>query len=357
MEDKHSKTETPSGHKLQKARERGEVFVSRDMISCISLASATMLFIFCLQFFLSIIIKKLRSYLAQITLIASNDNFSATILHIGRTALYDCAIFIFITTSIVAICVILGYAIQYNGFLFSTTSISIDWKRISVLAGFRRIFSTRTFVDLLKGICKICSITYLLYISICDEARMMFSTYQLDLHYSLILLFNLIKKLLLYTCAALLIIGAMDYWYQRRNYMQKMMMSKQERKDEYRQYEGSPEVKSKIRSLRQNIARKNMLRNVKKASVVITNPTHYAVALEYKIDIMSAPVVVAKGLDFLALKIISEAKKYKIPLMANPALARLLYYSVKLDQEIKQEHYAAVAKIISYIMKLQEQTT
>jgi len=151
------------------------------------------------------------------------------------------------------------------------------------------------------------------------------------------------------------LVGALalfDFVWQRRSFMKRMRMSLQEVKDEYKQSEGDPKIKAKIRSMQMQRSRSRMMANVPKASVVITNPTHYAIALQYDHGSMGAPVVVAKGVDAIALKIREVATEHKIPLVENRPLARALYASAELDQPIPVEHYAAVAEVISYVLRI-----
>lgn len=162
-----------------------------------------------------------------------------------------------------------------------------------------------------------------------------------------------IVVLLIFTVViAVLVIAVADYAYQKYQHLKKLRMTKQEVKDEYKQMEGDPLVKSRIRQVRMERARHRMMNAVPRADVVIVNPTHYAVALEYKMEKMDAPVVVAKGLDNLALRIREIAEEHDIPIVENPPLARALFASVELDQSIPAEHFKAVAEVIGYVMQL-----
>jgi flagellar biosynthetic protein FlhB len=158
----------------------------------------------------------------------------------------------------------------------------------------------------------------------------------------------MLRPIAMMVCA----LALFDFVWQRRSFMKRMKMSLQEIKDEYKQSEGDPKIKGKIRQLQMKRSRSRMMANVPKASVVITNPTHYAIALQYDHGAMAAPVVVAKGVDALALKIREIAGEHKIPLVENRPLARALYASAEIDQPIPVEHYAAVAEVISYVLKI-----
>ena len=165
---------------------------------------------------------------------------------------------------------------------------------------------------------------------------------------------NIVVLLLFSVAIAVLVIAIADYAYQKYSHLKKLRMTKQEVKDEYKQVEGDPLVKSRIRQVRMERARRRMMDNVPKADVVIVNPTHYAVALEYKMDTMEAPVVLAKGIDNIALRIKAIAEEHEIPVVENPPLARALFASAELDQTIPPEHYKAVAEVIGYVMQLKK---
>ena len=165
---------------------------------------------------------------------------------------------------------------------------------------------------------------------------------------------DIVVLLLFSVDIAVLVIAIADYAYQKYSHLKKLRMTKQEVKDEYKQVEGDPLVKSRIRQVRMERARRRMMDNVPKADVVIVNPTHYAVALEYKMDTMEAPVVLAKGIDNIALRIKAIAEEHEIPVVENPPLARALFASAELDQTIPPEHYKAVAEVIGYVMQLKK---
>jgi flagellar biosynthetic protein FlhB len=165
-------------------------------------------------------------------------------------------------------------------------------------------------------------------------------------------IFHLMTKLLIGVLSIITVMAIFDYAYQRFSFMKTMRMSKQEVKDENKQSEGDPIVKARLRSIRLNRARKRMMAAVPKASVIITNPTHFAVALVYEMGESSAPKVVAKGADHVAFKIREIAKEHDVPIVENPPLARALYANVEIDREIPPEHYKAVAEIISYVFRL-----
>ena len=207
-------------------------------------------------------------------------------------------------------------------------------------------------VESLKGIIKITVITFISILVIRPYLEKINLMPTMDTMAILSFIHKVVVLLIFTVLIAVLIIALADYAWQKYSHLKKLRMTKQEVKDEYKQMEGDPLVKSRIRQVRMERARHRMMDNVPKADVVIVNPTHYAVALEYKMETMDAPVVVAKGLDHLALRIRELAEENDIPIVENPPLARALFASVELDQAIPQEHFKAVAEVIGYVMQL-----
>ena len=232
-----------------------------------------------------------------------------------------------------------------------------DLSKLSLISGFKRLFGLDGIVNLLKGITKI----------VCWSASPPSWRYgrngskiatALDFNPAGVaaLALSLIDKMLLAALIVIAAIAALDYFYQRQRFMARHRMTRQELKDEVKQSEGDPQIKAKIRQLRFERSRKRMMAAVPEATVVITNPTHYAVALKYESGKMGAPVCVAKGMDHLALTIRLKAEEHGIPIIENPPLARALYATVEVDDEIPPEHYKAVAQVIGYVMRLAKES-
>ncbi len=249
---------------------------------------------------------------------------------------------------VAAVC---GTVIQI-GFLFATEKLHFDLTRLSPMAGFKRLFSARSGIDLLKNLAKIGTVfavaVWMAYPGLDPLARM--ASEPID--HLPGELYKLVERLLLGVLAVVTVLALADYAYSRFSFMRTMRMTKQEVKDEHKQSEGDPKIKAKLRQIRVERARRRMMANVPKASVVITNPTHFAVALQYEMGEAGAPKVVAKGTDLVALRIRELAEEHDVPIVENPPLARSLYASVEIDQEIPPEHYKAVAEIISYVFRL-----
>jgi flagellar biosynthetic protein FlhB len=238
------------------------------------------------------------------------------------------------------------------GFLWAPTKIAPQLQKISLINGVQRLFSMRTVVEFLKGLAKLVAVgavAFGLVFSAMNDIELI-SSFSLGQILDRIQLVAIL--LTAGTVAVMTVVAALDYAFQRRSFIKQMRMTKQEVRDEHKQAEGDPQIKARIRRLRMERAQKRMMAAVPEADVVITNPTHFAVALAYDMEAMSAPRLVAKGADVLAQRIREVAEENEVPLVENPPLARALYASVELDQEIPPEHYQAVAQVIGYVMRL-----
>ncbi len=248
--------------------------------------------------------------------------------------------------------ILVASSIAQSGLIWAPSKIKPEVSKISLLKGFKRMFSLRSVVEFIKGILKISLVTavgFTLAIPFLDDI-VLFPL--LDLTVSLNRILIIIVWFSLASFAVMTAIAALDYAYQRYSFTKQLKMSKQEVKDENKQSEGDPHVKARIRQIRTERAQQRMMSSVPEADVVITNPTHYAVALSYKMDDMQAPRLVAKGIDSLALRIRQVAEENDVAVVENPPLARALYAAVELDEEVPGEHYMAVAEVIGYVMRL-----
>ena len=223
--------------------------------------------------------------------------------------------------------------------------------RISPAAGLKRLFSAQALVNFTKGLVKLLVVGSVLTAMMWPERGRLMALVRSDPTAMLPLAQSLALKLLGAVVAMLAVVAAADYLFQYRQWYERQKMSLQELKEEFKQTEGDPAIKGKMKQVRTSRMRKRMIANVPKAAVVITNPTHYSIALQYERG-MEAPVCVAKGVDALALKIREVAGAHKVPIVENPPLARALHATVEVDQAIPAEHYKAVAEVIGYVMKL-----
>ncbi len=244
--------------------------------------------------------------------------------------------------------------VALGGWLFSAKAMAPKVSRMNPAAGLKRMFSTQALVELLKALGK--------FLVVLSVALLVLSAYQDDLlsiakqplDLAIMHSVEIVGWCALWMACGLIIIAAVDVPFQLWDNKQKLMMTKQEVKDEYKDSEGKPEVKSRIRQLQREAAQRRMMQAVPEADVVITNPTHFAVALKYDGDKGGAPRLVAKGGDFVALKIREIAQEHKVTVLESPALARAVYYSTELDHEIPAGLYLAVAQVLAYVYQLRQ---
>jgi flagellar biosynthetic protein FlhB len=238
------------------------------------------------------------------------------------------------------------------GPLFAPEIIKPDFSKVSPMQGFKRLFSMRSIMEFVKGILKIGIIGFVGFLLLKPFYGSIDHMVGLPVPMMMGEMQSLVLRLMSGILVVLLVVAVVDLVYQRFEHHKKMRMTKQELKDEYKQTEGDPHVRAKLRQLRQEKARTRMMQAVPEADVVITNPTHYSLALKYDPDEMDAPVLVAKGVDDVAMRIREVAKEHDIPLYENKPLARAMYDTVELDEMVPEKHYKAVAEVISYVFQL-----
>ncbi len=225
--------------------------------------------------------------------------------------------------------------------------------KISPISGFKRIFSVNSLVELIKSIAKIILIVYICYSYLKDKWPLLYSLYDMPLMQALALEAEVVTDLGIRIALVYMIIAFADFVYQKVKFKNDMKMTKQEIKEEYKQSEGDPQIKGKIRQKMREASMRRMMQNLPQADVVITNPTHYAVAIKYDPQIADAPIVIAKGEDFLAAKIKTVAKEHHIEIVENKPLARMLYANVDVGQAVPPELYQAVAEVLAFVYHLQ----
>lgn len=352
-DDEASKTEEPSERKISKAKEEGDIAISQDAKSFIMLIG--MLFIIWLV--LPLMFKWFYTY--SLKFVETPDTISTDGRHI-RLLLYDTVFTLMKILGIpFAILMVLGIfaSIAQTGFVFAPKKLEPNWNKLNIFAALPQFINMKKIVESLKGIIKITVIAFIGILVIRPYLEKVNLMPGMETMAILSFIHKVVVLLIFTVVIAVLVIAVADFAYQKYQHLKKLRMTKQEVKDEYKQMEGDPLVKSRIRQVRMERARHRMMDAVPRADVVIVNPTHYAVALEYKMEKMDAPVVVAKGLDNLALRIREMAEEHDIPIVENPPLARALFASVELDQSIPAEHFKAVAEVIGYVMQLKNPQT
>jgi flagellar biosynthetic protein FlhB len=344
--DAASKTEEPSPRKLQQARERGEVVKTPDLASLASLSAAAAVTVLA-GGWLS------RNLMAQLTpFLASPDSMSfagAGGVAIGRMAVMAAAPVIGAVLLAACVAGIAGNVLQ-TGLMFSPERLSFDLKKISPASGFKRIFGLDGLMQFLKSLLKVTLTGLLAWWVLNPHIRDLEQLPAMDPMAMMAFTVDVLKRLVFAVAAFLLMIAGADWLWQRQRFMQRMRMTKEELKEDFKQSEGDPHIKARQRQLRNERARRRMIQAVPEATVVVMNPTHFAVALKYDTSEAPAPMCVAKGLDSLALKIREVAEAHGVPIVEDPPLARALYAAVDVDEVIPPAHYEAVAKIIGFIL-------
>jgi flagellar biosynthetic protein FlhB len=346
--DDSQKTEEPTPKKLREAREKGEVARSQEVNHWfIILAFAATVGILA-PIFLAQLGRALLPFLEQPHQIVLGGDSARLVL---AELLWDVAKALALPFAATIAAALAANALQ-GGILVSAESLKPKLEKISPLAGAKRLFGQRALVEFAKGVLKLSLVGVIITLLVMPRWQVYMDLPELSIEQLLLLLRQEALRVLIGVLAAMTAIAGADYLFQRFKTMQKLRMSRQEVKDEMRQSEGDPMIKARLRQLRQERARQRMMAAVPGADVVVTNPTHFAVALKYEGEVMNAPRVVAKGVDFMAQKIREVARENGVPLVENRPLARALYDGVDIDQEVPPAHYKAVAEVIGYVMRL-----
>ncbi len=349
-ESGQDKTEDPTEKRKQDSREKGEVARSKELNTlAVMLAGAGALLVFggvLAQDLLEIM--RLNFSLPREVLL-NTDSMVQYLLHSGKIALV--AVQPILTVLLIA--AVLG-PISLGGWLFAASSLAPKFSRMNPASGLKRMFSSTALIELLKAFAKflivLCVALSVLSSDIDDLLRIAHEPLEQALIHSVLL----VGWSTLWIACGLLVIAAVDVPVQLYQSHKKLLMTKQEIRDEHKDQEGRPEVKQRIRQLQREMSQRRMMAAIPEADVVITNPTHYAVALKYDPEKGSAPVLLAKGSDFLALKIREIAVANEVLLLESPALARSIYYSTELEQEIPAGLYLAVAQVLAYVYQIRQ---
>jgi flagellar biosynthesis protein FlhB len=344
--DDSQKTEDPSSRKLQRARSQGQVVQSREINTWFMLSAGAAIVLLLGPGIAAALQRTLAAFVALEPLA---DGGISWVLVRGRLVEVAAAL---VLPMLLAVGAALGGALVQTGLVFAADKFNFDLSRLSPLAGFKRLFSVRSLVDLLKNLAKVAVVAAILGWLVLPEFDRLAELPTIPVTALPAEIRRQVMKLTLAVLAVLTAIAMSDYLYQRFAFLRQMRMSKQEVKEEFRQAEGDPMVKARLRQIRMDRARRRMMAAVPTASVVVTNPTHFAVALKYEMGEKGAPRVVAKGQDLIAQRIREIAQDAEVPVVENPPLARALYAGVEIDREIPPEHYRAVAEIIGYVFRL-----
>jgi flagellar biosynthetic protein FlhB len=349
MADEHDsdRTEDPTQKRLDEALERGDVVKSQEVSTWFVIGGGALMLAAFSGSMSGGLATTFRGIIANSYQIPVDGR--GLISMAGRIE-REILVAVALPLALLVLAALAGNVIQHR-LVWSTEQLKPKFSKISPLAGLKRMFSTQALANFAKGLIKIVVIGAVMMALLWPQRYRLEGLVQTDILGTLTLTRSLALDMLGIVVAILFLVAAADYLFQYRQWYERQKMSIREMKEEFKQSEGDPLVKGKIRQLRQARMRKRMMAAVPKASVVITNPTHYAIALQYEKG-MDAPVCVAKGVDAVALRIREVAGEHSIPVVENPPLARALHATVEIDDEIPPEHYKAVAEIIGYVMKL-----
>lgn len=344
-QDNSQKTEDPTQHKLEEARKKGDIAKSLDVpIWFLILATAGIMSA------AGPLSAMIADPLARIM-----DHPHAFRLQDGGaqqlmgSLLLSLIVPLGIIFGVIAVASVLGHLVQHRP-LWTGEKIKPDLAKLSPGKGLQRMFGAQGWVNLLKSFLKMAAITAAMIYAVWPEATAISESSQLEPAGLLAMTQAIAGRLLIAAIVVIGIIAAMDFVWQRFTYMQRMRMSRRDVRDESKQQEGDPHIRARLRQIRLERSRKRMMQNVPKSTVVITNPTHYSVALRYDPEKDAAPVCMAKGADDVALRIREKAKEHNIPIVENVPLARALFAAVEVEESVPREHFEAVAKVIGFVM-------
>ena len=345
------KTEPATQKKLEDARKEGKVARSKDLTQGIDLLV------------LFLLIKIFVGYMGErfMSLFDSTLGRMAEFMSVNQSEVSMQAFATVINNAILELFLLIWPFLVF-GFVitFIVTVYQVGWKvsmkpmepkmsKFNPINGFKRIFSKDSLFELLKSIVKVGVIAYVAYTNIVDEADSLFVLYEIHINQAIALVGEIIINFGIEISIVFIVIGLADYIYQKWKFSEDMKMTKQEVKDEYKNTEGDPQIKGRIRQKMREASQRRMMQDVPKADVVITNPTHFAVAIKYDAEVSKAPIVVAKGEDYLAQKIKEVAREHNVEIVENKPLARMLYHNVEIGAEIPPELYQAVAEVLAMV--------
>lgn len=349
-DDKASKTEEPTPKKLEEAFEKGDIAKSQEIKSWVMLLTALALVAMVSPWLTTSLKNLLAAHLAGMHEISMDgEDLASTLTDLVKSVFAILSV----PFGMALVAAFAGTLVQHKP-VFTFEKMKIDITKLSPLKGAKKMFSSQSVVEFIKTILKFILVASAIIVVMWPERDVIIQLMSVTLDEVLNVIYSLVVKVLATVVSIMALIALFDLGFQKYQHHEKLRMTKQEVKDERKQIDGDPHIKAKIRQIRHERAQQRVADMVPKSNVVITNPTHFAVALKYEHGHMEVPVVMAKGVDYLAKTIRELAIKHQIPIVENPPLARALYATAEIDEEISADHYKAVAEIISFILKLKK---
>lgn len=343
------KTEKATPRRRQKAREEGQVSYSKDLAMAIVFLGVIVM----LRLMIPMVYKGMEQMLTFFCALPNMGNYreytalGEYISLTGQDLMWGLVI---ILLSGVAMAIVTGFA-QTKGLLVFKKAFKFDLNKINPIEGFKRLFSLRSVIELLKNLAKLALLGFIGYSFINSIWSVLFLLPDYSIEQSLVFLADSLYQMALRIALALIVLGFVDFFYQRWEFERDIKMSKKEVKDERKDIEGNPEIKRKQRQMMSEMSQRHMMEEVPSATVVVTNPTHLSIAIKFELDKMNAPLVVAKGADNIAFRIREIAKEYHVPFYEDKLLARELYERVEIGEEIPNDMYRAVAEVLAFVFK------
>ncbi|SHI79900.1 flagellar biosynthetic protein FlhB [Geosporobacter subterraneus DSM 17957] len=344
------KTEKATPKRKKEAREKGQVMQSKEINSALIL-----LFTFLALFLLgNYTYQNLLLFTHNMFLNTVNTEDLFTVNGIHKMFMLLVTVTAKLVVPIMGVAFLVGLICSYMqvGFLFTTKTLGIKFDRINPINGFKKIFSKKSLVEFVKSLLKIILVGYVTFSYALKQSKTVMNILDMSLESIIGFIGSITIQVAFRAAIVLILLAVMDYFFQKWEYENELKMSKQEVKEEYKQMEGDPQVKSKIKEKQRQISMRRMMQDVPKADVIITNPTHYAVALRYDSNLEAAPVLLAKGVDLVAQNIKKAANEHEIPIVENKLLARTIFYQVDIGASIPPDLYQAVAEVLAYVYQL-----
>lgn len=344
------KTEEPSQHRIEEFRKKGDVASSRELTSVLVLAACLLT----LSLSLVYIFEQLTSYVEWLYTLDVSQAYAPKALNTITIKTFMVAGKCAAPLLFVALCVGVLAQVSQIGILYSPDVLELNFDRINPLNGIKKLFSKQALFEAIKGIFKFIVILGVVYNYLKDDIATYNGFMHLELSQAFLHSKDLLIKLSFAIVMAWTIIAIIDFAWQKFTYKQKLMQTKQQLKQESKEQDGNPEIKQRIRQIQKEMSKKRMIKDIKNADVIVTNPTHISIVLKYDSETMVSPLIVGKGQDFMAMKIREIAKEYNIPIVENVLLARTLYKTVKVGQPVPRNMYKAVAEVLAFIYKLKK---
>lgn len=349
-ENDQEKTEEPSQHRIDEFRKRGDVASSRELTGVLILAASFLT----LGLSVAFIFEELSKFIEWIYTLNPKEAYTANAIKTITTKSIVVAAKCCAPVMLSALCVGVIAQISQIGFLYSPEILELKFERVNPINGIKKLFSMQALMETVKGILKFIVVLWIAYVYMKEDIASYNAFMHMEVTQSYIVGKGLIGKLAFALVLGLGVVALLDFAYQKFSYRKKIMQTKEELKKESKEQDGNPEVKARIRQIQRDMSRKRMMKDIKTADVVVTNPTHISVVLKYDSENMVSPMLVGKGQDFLALKIREIAKENNIPVVENVQLARTLYKTVKVGAPVPRTLYKAVAEVLAFVYKLRK---